>query len=265
MADKKISQLTAATALTGVEEAPVVQSSTTKKATVQQIITAVTGATGTNGETVTTSKPRLDLSQTWNDNAVTFTGVKFNVTDTNSAAASLLLDLQVGGASKFTISKSAGAVFGANFAEVRSGVSGQAFRVYNTYTSDTNYERLGIRWSGNDVFIETEVGTSGTRRPMFIRGQGLYFGGAGGANHWRIDTSGNFIAQTDNLYDIGAATANRPRNLFLRNYAQLTEMTAPAAPAANDVRIYAVDNGSGKTQLMALFATGAAVQIAIEP
>jgi hypothetical protein len=45
----------------------------------------------------------------------------------------------------------------------------------------------------------------------------------------------------------------------------MAEMTAPAAPAANGVRIYAVDNGSGKTQLMALFATGAAQQIAIEP
>jgi hypothetical protein len=46
---------------------------------------------------------------------------------------------------------------------------------------------------------------------------------------------------------------------------EFTEQTAPAAPAANGVRIYAVDNGSGKTQLMALFATGAAQQIAIEP
>jgi len=31
------------------------------------------------------------------------------------------------------------------------------------------------------------------------------------------------------------------------------------------VRIFAQDNGAGKTQLMALFATGAAQQIAIEP
>lgn len=46
---------------------------------------------------------------------------------------------------------------------------------------------------------------------------------------------------------------------------ELQEMTAPAAPAANGVRIYAVDNGAGKTQLMALFASGAAQQIAIEP
>ena len=43
------------------------------------------------------------------------------------------------------------------------------------------------------------------------------------------------------------------------------EMTAPAAPATDGVRIYAEDNGSGKTRLMALFATGVAQQIAIEP
>ncbi len=44
-----------------------------------------------------------------------------------------------------------------------------------------------------------------------------------------------------------------------------SEMTAPAAPAANGYRIYAEDNGSGKTRLMVIFATGAAQQIAIEP
>ena len=46
---------------------------------------------------------------------------------------------------------------------------------------------------------------------------------------------------------------------------QLAEMTAPAAGAANTVRIFAEDNGAGKTRLMAIFATGAAQQIAIEP
>lgn len=43
------------------------------------------------------------------------------------------------------------------------------------------------------------------------------------------------------------------------------EQTAPSAPAANNVYLYAQDNGAGKTQLMARFATGAAQQIAIEP
>lgn len=45
----------------------------------------------------------------------------------------------------------------------------------------------------------------------------------------------------------------------------MKEMTAPSAPAANSVVIYLVDNGAGKTQLMALFPTGVAQQIAIEP
>jgi|GEM_PF-7087357 len=46
---------------------------------------------------------------------------------------------------------------------------------------------------------------------------------------------------------------------------EMREQTAPSAPGADNVRIYAVDNGGGKTQLMALFATGAAQQIAIQP
>jgi len=46
---------------------------------------------------------------------------------------------------------------------------------------------------------------------------------------------------------------------------QITEMTAPSAPAANNATIYAEDDGGGKTRLMVRFATGAAQQIAIEP
>lgn len=48
-------------------------------------------------------------------------------------------------------------------------------------------------------------------------------------------------------------------------FIETAEVTAPSAPASNGARIYAEDNGSGKTRLMARFATGAAVQIAIEP
>lgn len=58
------------------------------------------------GATVTTSNPVLNLSQTWNAGAVTFKGWVLNVTDTASASASLLMDLQVGGSSKFSVDKS---------------------------------------------------------------------------------------------------------------------------------------------------------------
>jgi len=47
-------------------------------------------------------------------------------------------------------------------------------------------------------------------------------------------------------------------------FTEMREMSAPGVPATNGVRIYAVDVG-GKTQLTALFASGAAQQIAIEP
>lgn len=54
-------------------------------------------------------------------------------------------------------------------------------------------------------------------------------------------------------------------NTTITGYSELTEMTAPGAGAANTARIYAVDNGAGKTQLMVVFASGSAQQIAIEP
>ena len=46
-----------------------------------------------------------DMVDTWNDGATTFTAIKMNVTDTASDADSLLMDLQVGGASRFSVSK----------------------------------------------------------------------------------------------------------------------------------------------------------------
>jgi hypothetical protein len=103
MADTKISDLTA---LTGANTAPDdllaivdTDAATTKKQTRQEFQTY-------NAGTLTTDVKVLDLSATWNDAGVTFTGLKFNVTDTASAAGSLLLDLQVGGTSKVNVNKS---------------------------------------------------------------------------------------------------------------------------------------------------------------
>lgn len=47
-----------------------------------------------------------DMVDTWNNGATTFTAIKMNVTDTASAAGSLLMDLQVGGVSKEKTDKS---------------------------------------------------------------------------------------------------------------------------------------------------------------
>ena len=46
---------------------------------------------------------------------------------------------------------------------------------------------------------------------------------------------------------------------------EMVEITAPAAGATNSARIFAEDNGAGKTRLMVRFATGAVQQLAIQP
>lgn len=62
------------------------------------------GITANNG-TITADSPILSAQQGWNNAAVTFTGIKLNVVHTASAGASLFLDLQLSGSSKFSVGK----------------------------------------------------------------------------------------------------------------------------------------------------------------
>lgn len=216
-----------------------------------------------------------DLVDTWGDGATTFTAIKMNVTDTASAAGSLLLDLQTGGVSRAQISK-AGAVRGtgsntapafsfptetstgiylsssrllglsvnsaavigwtdnggnaqrlagnlefttnignggdvvvlrdaANTLALRNGVNAQTFRVYNTFTDASNYERGFVRWNTNSFEIGTEKLGTGSARNLFLT--------TDGTARWQVGNStGHLFAVADNTYDIGASGATRPRN-----------------------------------------------------
>ena len=75
-------------------------------------VTEVVGSTALTltGAIQTTAVPVLNATQTWNNAATTFTGIKLNVTDTTSAAASLLMDVQQNGTSIFKIVKSSAAI-----------------------------------------------------------------------------------------------------------------------------------------------------------
>jgi hypothetical protein len=61
--------------------------------------------------TGTTDFPILDLSGTVNNSGLTWRGIKLNVTDTTSAAASLLMDLQIAGTSRFAVGKTGAVTF----------------------------------------------------------------------------------------------------------------------------------------------------------
>jgi hypothetical protein len=115
----------------------------------------ITGLTLGDNPTLTANAPALDLAQTWNAVGVTFTGLKFNFTNTASAAGTSLMNLQIGGKNVFTLTKN------------------PAFYVYNASDSNnppTDYERGTFDFSttANVLTIGTQKGGSGTARSVTL-------------------------------------------------------------------------------------------------
>jgi hypothetical protein len=152
------------------------------------------------GATQTASNPVINASQTWNNSGVTFTGIKANFTDTTSAAASLLLDLQVGSAGKFQISKAgtARAASGGGFALTQSGAAITGNRSLTLFDSG----------SGGSVYITGALGLSalnsdsGASADVFIRRVGAANPGLGAAD------AASPIAQTLSVQNVVAGTAD---------------------------------------------------------
>lgn len=189
----------------------------------------------------------FDMTDLWNNVATTFTGVKLNVTNTASAAGSLLMDLQVGGTSKFSVNKFGRVIIGddlhansavavtnnaglfklgaygdvilardaANTPALRNGTAAQTFNVYGSYTDVSNGDYVSIsKAAGGDVNISAQgVGTGFGGSIVF--GVPLSGGaGAASSNVWKI-TQGNLIAVSTNVYDIGTSvTVGAPRNIY---------------------------------------------------
>ena len=189
----------------------------------------LTPASGSVGIGTATPAAKLDIADTWNDAATTFSSIKLNVTDTASTAGSKLMDLQVGGASKLTFRKD-GLIYGqgtvahtlmlavdtylyngstgraaclwsdqnrmvggplvlsdninvntqnisqcvalykdaANTLAQRNGTAAQTFRIYNTFTSVSNFERANLKWESDAFTVSTEKGSSGQARDIVL-------------------------------------------------------------------------------------------------
>jgi hypothetical protein len=282
------------------------------------------------------TKPLSDLTATWNAAGTTFTAIKMNVTDTASASGSLLIDLQVGAASRFKVTKAGELTLGpassttgfvirpatasvtgflrgdaGDYAQIafnngfltngltlgsaaainftnsganpstagttdlslfrdaadalaqRRGTNAQAFRVYNTYTDASNYERGRLEWSSNVFIISTSRAGTGSSRELRLQTDGASFLSmyTNGTARWAADGSGHFIALTDNTYDIGASGATRPRNVHIAGYVSIGDgITAPGA-GTGQARIY-VDTDDG--DLKVVFADGTVKTIVVD-
>jgi hypothetical protein len=209
-----------------------------------------------SGQSLTGSQATslIDASATWNTTGIP-TLIKANVVDTASSSSSLLMDLQVGGSSRFSVNKSgtvvttfntsvttigqrwigtdgttywnAGGMFesgnsniqlearggfvgsgqgrvnlGAGYLyleggptttgirtfgslvfapaalgstgaiEQRNSTNAQTFRIYNTFTDSSNYERGKLEWASNVLRIGTEKAGTGSARALELQVDG---------------------------------------------------------------------------------------------
>jgi len=87
---------------------------------------------------------------------------------------------------------------------------------------------------------------------------------SGGTLRLRV-ANGNYVSLTSTAMQVENVPITMP-STDGTGYLQIVEQaSSPAAGAANSARIYAKDNGSGKTQLIVRFASGAEQVLATEP
>jgi len=200
----------------------------------------ITGALAVTPGTLATTG--LRLAQTWNSAGTTCRGMEVAITDTACASDSTLFRLLAGAAGtaeKFAVDKDGGLL-----------LNGSTTAIIQRRT-DINQ----ILFHGQST-NSTGIGSS-------VVNPGINFGQAAGV-FWTNDIPASWPdiwlhRVTTSILGLKASSATTGAAL------EMHEMTAPAAPSSNRARIYAEDNGAGKTRLMVCFPSGAAQQIAIEP
>ena len=111
-------------------------------------------------------------------------------------------------------------------------------------------------------------------KKVYDTGTAFQIDGGNAANEYTLNIKPYVVGAYDigyrfnmvnNFSDIGNPFTVTSAGVLVSGVVEGAEQTAPAAPAANGYKIFAVDNGSGKTVLKVQFATGAAQVIATEP
>ena len=137
----------------------------------------------------------------------------------------------------------------AGVVEQRNGTNAQAFRVYNTYTDASNYERVSIGHSAGAFQILSDALGTGAAKQLQIGTNTAASLVLTTANtlRWQVTSAGHFLAVTDNAYDIGASGANRPRNLYIAgSFDALGSIASPAfyaGPSGNATAMTTPTNG----------------------
>jgi hypothetical protein len=118
-----------------------------------------------------------------------------------------------------------------------------------------------------DTFSLRSSGTSGITLSQFT--WSFAAGGPPILGAFAAGQGGTVVSSRTALFNLDGVTrtltADAEGSLVVGGNLMLIEQASGPTGIANSVRLYAIDNGAGKTKLMAQFGSGAAVQIAIEP
>ena len=162
-----------------------------------------------------------NITETWTSSGTTYSGIKYNVTDTASATGSKLIDLQVGGVSKFSVDKNGyialnGLSKDASYFTLTSPIYGN---INNRYYLDGNLSfgtASCIAWSAGsdptiskDLFIwRDQANTLAQRNGVNAQSYRIYLSYTDATNNSRFA-----INATSNYYrlasEIGTSTGSK--------------------------------------------------------
>ena len=166
----------------------------------------------------------------------------------------------------------------------RNGTNAQTFRIYNTYTDASNYERLGITWASNICTIGLAQAGTGSVRSLVIAGANATSGAGGdvtitAGNGSGTGAGGNLIlqaglqatsggdgkvvvkqvtGQTSNLQEWQNSSSTTRAYIVLSGNSSKMELGQSAAGGTTDKNGITLDsspNGTGKPTIR-LFSSG---------
>jgi hypothetical protein len=142
----------------------------------------------------------------------------------------------------------------------RLGTAAHQFRIYQTFTDASNYERGRLGWSGNDFLVGVERDGTGSERGLILQGgaaQYIQFR-LGGTNIWAFSNPGHLFPSGDNLYDIGISGTNRPRDIYFGRQIICPDGSAavPALAQAVNLDTGIFFGGTAGTSFIGLTADG---------
>jgi len=185
--------------------------------------------------------PLYQLFDQWSDGTITYQAIRMNVADGGHANNSALLDLQINGVSQFTVlaydsvNPNGGILMLSDLhlfrdpsppivgppqpaLALRFGNTPQAFRVYNSYTDDNNWERGFIGWIAipNILGLGCAGQGTGVTRPVMLMGANFLVTGYNAAATPKYYTDLGIFRAAPATLEINSGTSGNLQGSYLK-------------------------------------------------